>query len=121
MRRAPLNRTVGRRERTPAEWTAGVRWNPCEVCGQRSAHAHHIIDKQVLRGRGAPLWDLRGRMLLCMDCHFQHHARTRVLHLDKQHSVWGLAAEHDLTWWLERTYRVVSYRDPTVTDTWWTP
>lgn len=105
MKRTPLKRTPGRRERTPQEWTQGVRWNPCEAgCGRRSAHAHHLIDKQVCRRENAPLWAPANRMLLCMDCHFRHHARTLVLALPADHPVRAFAAEHGLTWWLERRY-----------------
>ena len=105
MKRTALKRRASRHERAPDTWTAGVRWMPCENCGARSAHAHHLIDKAVCRREGAPLWDLRNRMLLCMDCHFAHHARTITLRLPAGHPVHEFAAEHGLAWWVERRYQ----------------
>lgn len=106
MKRSALKRKpASRRPRAPEQWTAGIRWTPCEQCGQeRSVHAHHVIYEQVLRREGLDLWDTRNRMLLCFACHAAHHARTRVLELRDDHSVWGFAADHGLTWWLVRTY-----------------
>lgn len=105
VKRSPLKRKPRRTSRAPAEWTAGLRWTPCEACRQaRSVHAHHIVTAQECRRSGAPLWDLRNRMLLCFDCHAQHHARRRVLRLPDDHPVHEFAAEHGLTWWVERAY-----------------
>lgn len=105
MKRTPLKRKPSRRERAPQEWTTGLRWTPCEACGTaRSVHAHHIITAQVLRREGLPLWDVANRMLLCFQCHGAHHARTRVLVIPDDHPVWAYADEHDLAWFLSRTY-----------------
>ena len=102
--RSPLKRARAKREGVPAHWRQGVRWYPCEACGERSVHAHHIIYEQHCRKHGAPVYDVRNRMLLCFNCHGQHHARRKVLRIPDDHPVWEFAAEHNLAWLVERTY-----------------
>lgn len=88
------------------EWTSGLRWTPCEACGQeRSVHAHHVIYAQHCKRHHLPLYDPRNRMLLCYACHAAHHARTRLLVIPADHPVRDFAAEHGVEWLLERTYQ----------------
>lgn len=52
----------------------------CALCGKRGDfHAHHVVDKQTLRGAGLPddaLYDTRNALRLCpRKCHFQFEAR----------------------------------------------
>lgn len=54
----------------------------CRAClTKKAAHSHHVTYEQELRKRGLPLYDRLNLMELCMDCHFSHHNRSKVIPL----------------------------------------
>lgn len=45
----------------------------CAVCGRGGAfHAHHIVDRSLLRREGQDEFDPRNALRLCPSCHFNH-------------------------------------------------
>ena len=81
------------------------------MCDHRANDVHHLIYRQALRRTLAPevyavaSMDQRNAMSLCRPCHDAMHARTRPIWWHELPvSVHVFAAEHGLTWLLERTY-----------------
>lgn len=83
----------------------------CELCGHRADDVHHLIYRQALRRTlsagvyAVAAMDQRNAMCLCRKCHNEMHARTRPIWWHELPvSVHTFAADHGLTWLLERTY-----------------
>lgn len=67
---------------TRREWQRAGRKHRCRAClFRRGAHSHHVTYEQELRNRGLPLYDRMNLMELCVDCHFGHHNRSKVIPL----------------------------------------
>lgn len=77
----------------------------CHLCGLLATESHHIVPQQTIRkaGLGEDVrWDVRGRLLLCDDCHRRHHSRKRPILLSELPlSALEFASEHgfDLGRW----------------------
>lgn len=68
---------------------------------------HHVISQQALRKRGLHdfLWDVRNGVGVCGRAHRRHDLATERIPREKlPPCVWEFAAEHGLTWYLERFY-----------------
>lgn len=48
-------------------------------CQRYGVHRHHVVYKQHCRIAGASVKDQRNVLLLCPECHFNHHARAKVM------------------------------------------
>lgn len=78
----------------------------CQMCSGigKDWHPHHVVYAQHLKLAGAPIYDTRNAMRLCIECHASHHNRSKVIPLAKltdEHIAYafeklGLAAHHYL-------------------------
>lgn len=97
-------------------WLQGWQVARCVLCGTRGCDAHHVILAQRLRRDarwlGVPEWrivyDRRGRLWTCRQCHSDHHARVRPITWQELERyaprVFAFAAEVGEFGWLERMY-----------------
>lgn len=62
----------------------------CQMCDRigKDWHPHHVVYAQHLKLAGAPIYDTRNAMRLCVECHASHHNRSKVIPLAK------LTADH---------------------------
>jgi hypothetical protein len=101
-----LKRAVPRRDPTPPEWRSYHGRCPLCLTSDVIVDRHHAIDKQQLRKRGLDVWDLRlqidaGRPC----CHGPHTSRVRTIPREfVPYQAEEFAAEHGLTWWLDKVY-----------------
>lgn len=109
---------IGRPKREDGSWrpvfralVAGMHGTTCRVCGAPATDPHHVIREQDLRkllpadGIEAVLADPRNGLSLCRLDHSRHHARFAPIPrelLSPCH--FEFAADHGLTWLLEKTY-----------------
>lgn len=108
--------TRSKQERWDGEaWQVSVAlWHGtrCAVCGDPAHAAHHVITKNLLKreiGAGgryeAAIRDSRNGLPLCDYHHDRHHSRQEPLCLSLLGAGhWEFAEEHNLLWWIERTY-----------------
>lgn len=64
---------------------AAQRQRVCQMCGKAGGnwHPHHVVYAQHLKKAGAPIYDARNSMRLCVECHASHHNRSKVIPLAK--------------------------------------
>lgn len=93
-------------DRTPRQLTASDHRG-------RKLHGHHVIPQQrlerIARTRGLPeeylLWDGRGGLLLCVECHWNHeHGVRRIPHRALTYSNLTFASDLGEEVYVERTY-----------------
>ena len=55
----------------------------CQMCGKTGSgwQPHHVVYEQHLKNVGAPVYDTRNAMRLCLKCHAAHHGRSVVIPL----------------------------------------
>lgn len=84
----------------------------------RKLHGHHVIEQQrlkvVARQRGIPaeylLWDGRGGLLVCVQCHLDHHGVRRIPHRALTYSNLCFASDVGEEVYVERTYPIRPFR-----------
>jgi hypothetical protein len=64
-------------------WDEARYQRRCAACGaeDRPFHAHHVVDRQELKRRGAPIFDPRNALRLCDDIE-----RNRRCHLNFEYA-----------------------------------
>lgn len=68
-------RLTGEERADAAAFKAAVTGARCGCCGLMpmfSCSAHHVVEKQELKRRGLPLYDVRNVFPICQDCHERH-------------------------------------------------
>lgn len=88
---------------------AVCRTGRCQVCKRPArTEAHHVIPKGWLRTNGFSeriVWDPRNGFEVCNACHAAHTGWSRrIPRALVPRSVWRFAAEHRITWKLERDH-----------------
>lgn len=64
-----------------AAFKAAATGAQCGCCGLMpmfSCSAHHVVEKQELKRRGLPLYDVRNVFPICQDCHMNAHSTRPI-------------------------------------------